>query len=721
MSVSNLIKDLAVLGIGAEVGADKVVYQATGEGAVPRTVQDELRERVSVTQFGAKGDGVTDDTAAIQAALFAGAGKLVVLPDMTYRLTETLVVMPFTTVDARQARFISEAQSNAVTFYTPTADRVPATLHALTVAATEGAATVTVLAANAAHYAPGDMVLVRDPALVNNGQTYGREINVVDSVDAATGVITLCHPLNWSYATTGAIAKITPAEGVTWIGGDFDMAAVNDIGVGDKDTFYIYWARNCHVRDVTVRNNPYKSLEFFGSLHCSAENFHTLDSSYTGPGMGGGPKAVYSRFILFRGMYGRRIGHGCDVSGGSDTIIDGVFTSGRTDEYTHGIQLHGLGSKRTVISNVVTNNCNTGFVSGNPTFSVGDFDFVVSGLTGSGCDTDVYITSNSENFRIDNGVFTDTVLRSVIVQNSKRGTLQGIRSTGVTTNPANYGAIDINTSEQITLKDCEVVSAAPTQFAFRAAGTINGLLLENCSFDHSGNSAVLSILNPGSTRIIGGRVINRVATDCVSFNSTGAFHCEGLEVDGKGVGIAGIKVQGGSSSVAIKGGRVSGVSEGVRVENTGAIVPVIVDQVMSGVGTGIRLVGTMTAAVAQGNQIAATSNKVVNSAGAKLLGTPCIQGGVSADRGDTSVTLIVGEDEETQRFATALTVNRTVTLNTGSSRVFPGATFTIVRTGLGAFTLNVGGLKTIPADTAATVTVVWDGAAWRLKSYNLLA
>lgn len=60
---------LVIAGLGGGNGGDasQVNFTQAGEGAVPRKVQDELRERVSVTQFGAKGDGVTDDVAAIVA------------------------------------------------------------------------------------------------------------------------------------------------------------------------------------------------------------------------------------------------------------------------------------------------------------------------------------------------------------------------------------------------------------------------------------------------------------------------------------------------------------------------------------------------------------------------------------------------------------------------------------------------------------------------------
>lgn len=89
---------------------------------------------------------------------------------------------------------------------------------------------------------------------------------------------------------------------------------------------------------------------------------------------------------------------------------------------------------------------------------------------------------------------------------------------------------------------------------------------------------------------------------------------------------------------------------------------------------------------------------------------------ISGDRGDASVTLNAGTDLEVQRFATTLTANRTVTLGTG----YPGAKFTVVRTGLGAFTLDVGGLKTIPSATAAFVDVGYPDTGWVLKRYGVL-
>ena len=69
--------------------AQNVTYTQGGTGSVSRTVENKLQESVSVKDFGAVGDGVTDDTTAIQAALDSGE-KNILLPTGTYKTTSVL-------------------------------------------------------------------------------------------------------------------------------------------------------------------------------------------------------------------------------------------------------------------------------------------------------------------------------------------------------------------------------------------------------------------------------------------------------------------------------------------------------------------------------------------------------------------------------------------------------------------------------------------------------
>lgn len=70
--------------------ANALPFTQSGEGVVARTVQDKLRDFVSVLDFGAIGDGVTDDAAAFQEAL--NSGKAVRVPPGAYGIGSPLVL-----------------------------------------------------------------------------------------------------------------------------------------------------------------------------------------------------------------------------------------------------------------------------------------------------------------------------------------------------------------------------------------------------------------------------------------------------------------------------------------------------------------------------------------------------------------------------------------------------------------------------------------------------
>lgn len=74
-------------------GSSLVGFIQAGAGAVVRTVQDELRDYVTVKQFGAKGDYTTDDSLAIDAAMAAVTeGGTVFFPRGVYRVTKSFVL-----------------------------------------------------------------------------------------------------------------------------------------------------------------------------------------------------------------------------------------------------------------------------------------------------------------------------------------------------------------------------------------------------------------------------------------------------------------------------------------------------------------------------------------------------------------------------------------------------------------------------------------------------
>lgn len=81
--------------LASPTGSSLVGFLQSGTGAQPRTVQSKLRDTVSVKDFGAVGDGVTDDTAAIAACLLAAKtnGTLrVFFPVGTYNVSSPIVL-----------------------------------------------------------------------------------------------------------------------------------------------------------------------------------------------------------------------------------------------------------------------------------------------------------------------------------------------------------------------------------------------------------------------------------------------------------------------------------------------------------------------------------------------------------------------------------------------------------------------------------------------------
>ena len=75
-------------------------YNQGGTGAVARTTASKLQESVSVKDFGAVGDGVTDDTAAIQAFFNASKNKRGFLNAGKYKINTSI------TLDTTQSYFI---------------------------------------------------------------------------------------------------------------------------------------------------------------------------------------------------------------------------------------------------------------------------------------------------------------------------------------------------------------------------------------------------------------------------------------------------------------------------------------------------------------------------------------------------------------------------------------------------------------------------------------
>jgi hypothetical protein len=120
LHVNALVKfSTAIQLSGGATDSSQVSYVPAGAGAVTTNVQTKLRESVSVKDFGAVGDGVADDTSAIQAAMDAisttpvsGIALLsgtIVFPPGVYNITDEIVLPAMVNCEITSSGFYGDA------------------------------------------------------------------------------------------------------------------------------------------------------------------------------------------------------------------------------------------------------------------------------------------------------------------------------------------------------------------------------------------------------------------------------------------------------------------------------------------------------------------------------------------------------------------------------------------------------------------------------------
>ncbi len=103
---------LPVATVGVDATTD--IFTQSGSGAVPRSVNSKLGDMISVKDFGAVGDDLTDDTAAIQAALDASSG--VFFPSGSYKITSALQMNDYNFVMGSSRSSIIRSTHNGAIF-----------------------------------------------------------------------------------------------------------------------------------------------------------------------------------------------------------------------------------------------------------------------------------------------------------------------------------------------------------------------------------------------------------------------------------------------------------------------------------------------------------------------------------------------------------------------------------------------------------------------------
>jgi len=244
-----------------------------------------VSEIISVKDFGAVGDGVADDTTAIQAAV--NNGKTVFFPSGTYKMNSGVHLSSNNIIvcDGGVTFNISNTASQTNAFY---GTGTFGTTYSLTANAVKGATSLSVTAGVEANFAAGDWIQIYSTSVFDPGWSNATEAEIVRVLSVSSGTINLREPLLGAAYNTANDAKIRKCnfiENVKFYGGKV---------VGSTTATTIHTAvridlgRQCSVEGLIVESCNGYGVNFRNSIFCNVNDIYvtgdllTAVNSYAG-------------------------------------------------------------------------------------------------------------------------------------------------------------------------------------------------------------------------------------------------------------------------------------------------------------------------------------------------------------------------------------------------------------------------------------------------------
>ncbi len=252
--------------VAVGVADTAVPFLQAGTGATTRSVQAKLRDTVSVKDFGAVGDGVTDDSAAVQAAINTmTSGGTLVFPFGTYKIN-TSILVPYSnitiignssTIDATTLAYNAAVRGSGAVFRFVS----PNPTNTTTLASTAAAGATTLTLTSATNAAIGKLIRSSSNEIQYRNATaiaYYNDQNKIVNVVGST--VTLESPLQYPLTVGPSVVSIglqTPisnicVDGFSMLGGGVRQNPLGN-GLGP-----------CGVWGAGVENITITNCKFYG-------------------------------------------------------------------------------------------------------------------------------------------------------------------------------------------------------------------------------------------------------------------------------------------------------------------------------------------------------------------------------------------------------------------------------------------------------------------------